>query len=47
MANLTQGTTGTNLDTIIDMIWADPDPSGHISQADIIGGTRRPTVSTT
>ena len=40
MANPTTGTTGTGLDSIIDMIWADQDLNEHISQADIIGGTR-------
>ena len=38
MANPTTGTTGTGLDTIIDLIWADTDLVEHISEEDIIGG---------
>lgn len=40
MANPTTGTTGTGLDTIIDLIWADTDLAESISQDDIIGGTQ-------
>lgn len=40
MANPTTGTTGTGLDTIIDLIWADTDLAENISQDDIIGGTQ-------
>ncbi len=40
MGNPTSGNTGTGLDTIIDLIWADTDLVEHISRQDIIGGTR-------
>ncbi|MBU2983098.1 hypothetical protein KO498_14900 [Lentibacter algarum] len=39
MPTPTTGTTGTNFDNIIDMIWADPGLTASVSQEDIIGGT--------
>lgn len=40
MPNPTTGTTGTNFDSIIDMIWADTGLTANTSQGDIIGGTQ-------